>query len=55
MKTLHANLDIVLPIKEKSSIYKKILKRCKELRHKISSKNKNFDSVKAIRELRSEE
>jgi len=54
MKTLHANLNIV-PIKEKSSIYKKILKNCKELRRKISSKNKKFDSVKAIRELRSEE
>ena len=39
---------------EKNGICKKILSKCKELRRKISLKNKGFNSVKAIRELRSE-
>lgn len=55
MKTSHASLEVEFPVREKNNIYKKIFTKCKELRHKISAKNKNFNSVKAIRELRTEQ
>lgn len=38
----------------KRKIAKAIISQCEKLRQKLSKKNKNWDSVRAVRELRSE-